>query len=279
MRAQPSNAMPMSLRFSCFGLALLATGVGLPALAQPDLAPTATPRAVEHQRVASSERVSIKLARLASLLGKDGDIRIVAFGSSSTAGAGASSPAATYPALLETDLEDRLQIGASSRRSVTVINRGVGGDDSQDMARRLERDVLAEHPDLVVWQTGSNDPLKGVPVERFKELTREGILAIRAAGSDVVLMDQQWCQRLSGVGNAAQYGEALHELSAELGVPVIPRHDMMRAWVTRGLMTPQQMIGPDGLHMTDAGYRQLAKAAAVQILAGAGLVLPSLARN
>ncbi|GJE55998.1 hypothetical protein EKPJFOCH_2495 [Methylobacterium thuringiense] len=270
--------MLMSLRFSCFGLALLATAAGLPALAQPDLAPTATPRAVERQRVAS-ERVSIKLARLASLLGKDGDIRIVAFGSSSTAGAGASSPAATYPALLETDLEDRLQIGASSRRSVTVINRGKGGDDARDMAGRLERDVIAEHPDLVVWQTGSNDPLKGVPVERFKELTRAGILAIRAAGSDVVLMDQQWCQRLSGVANAAEYGEALHELSAELGVPVIPRHDMMRAWVTRGLMTPQQMIGPDGLHMTDAGYRQLAKAAAVQILAGAGLVQPSLARN
>jgi acyl-CoA thioesterase I len=92
-------------------------------------------------------------------------------------------------------------------------------------------------------------------------------------------MDQQWCQRLSGVANAAQYGDALHELSAELGVPVIRRHDMMLSGITRGLMTPQQMIGPDGLHMTDAGYSRLARSAAAQLLAGAGLSQPSLVRN
>lgn len=263
----------MSKRFSRLALAVLAIGSGSPALAQPDLAP-----AVATQSAAPA-RPAIKLARLASLLGRDGDIRIVAFGSSSTEGIGASSPAATYPALLETDLEQSLQIGASSRRSVTVINRGKGGDDARDMARRLDRDVLAEHPDVVIWQTGSNDPLKGVPVERFKELTRDGILAIRATGADVVLMDQQWCQRLSGVANAAQYGDALHELSAELGVPVIRRHDMMLSWITRGLMTPQQMIGPDGLHMTDAGYSRLARSAAAQLLAGAGLSQASLVRN
>ncbi|GLS46319.1 SGNH/GDSL hydrolase family protein [Methylobacterium brachythecii] len=268
----------MFQRFSRLGLALLAVGLGYPAVAQPDLAPQAATQPMGSQP-GKSARPALKLARLASLLGKDGDIRIVAFGSSSTQGIGASSPAATYPALLETDLEESLQIGASSRRSVTVINRGKGGDDSRDMAQRLDRDVIAEHPDVVIWQTGSNDPLKGVPVERFKELTREGILAIRATGADVVLMDQQWCQRLSGVANAAQYGDALHELSAELGVPVIQRHDMMLSWITRGLMTPQQMIGPDGLHMTDAGYSRLAKSAAAQLLASAGLAQPSLVRN
>ncbi|GEP09496.1 SGNH/GDSL hydrolase family protein [Methylobacterium gnaphalii] len=268
----------MSQRFSCLGLALLAIGSGAPALAQPDPAPSATTQSTQ-SLTAAPVRPAIKLARLASLLGRDGDIRIVAFGSSSTQGIGASSPAATYPALLETDLEERLQIGASSRRSVTVINRGKGGDDARDMAQRLQRDVLAEHPDVVIWQTGSNDPLKGVPVDYFKALTREGILAIRATGADVVLMDQQWCRRLSGVANAAQYGDALHELSVELGVPVIRRHDMMQSWITRGLMTPQQMIGPDGFHMTDAGYSRLAKSAAAQLLASAGLAQPSLVRN
>ena len=266
--------MSLTLRPSCLGLVLLTLGLALPVSAQPDLAaPTA-------QRPAAA-RVAVKLPRLASLLGRDGDIRIVAFGSSSTEGAGASSAANAYPALLEVDLETRLQIGASSRRSITVVNRGKGGDDSEAMARRLERDVLAERPDLVVWQTGSNDPLRGVPVERFRELTRAGIAAIRASGADVVLMDQQWCRRLSGVETAAQYGAALHEIAAELGLPVIRRHDLMQSWVSHGLMTPAQMIGPDGLHMTDAGYRQLAKAAAAQILVGAGLIQPqpALAQN
>ena len=262
---------------------ILATALAGPfglsgASAQPDAPPISAPVAAS-QKPASAERLPTKLVRLASLLGRDGEVRIVAFGSSSTEGAGASSPAMAYPALLERDLEERLQIGASSPRSITVINRGKGGDTSEAMARRLERDVLAERPDLVVWQTGSNDPLAGVPLERFVQLTRAGILAIRATGADVVLMDQQWCQKLTGVEGAERYGEALHALAAELGVPVIRRRALMQSWVTHGLMTPAQMISPDGLHMTDAGYRQLAKAAAAQILVGAGLIQPSLARN
>lgn len=244
-----------------------------PASAQPDAV-------IEAARQArADERLAVKLPRIAAHLNRDGEIRIVAFGSSSTEGAGASSPATAYPALLEQDLEDRLQVGARSRRQITVINRGRGGDDSEAMARRLERDVLAERPDLVIWQTGSNDPLRGVPVARFSELTRQGIRAIRATGADVILMDQQWCKRLSGIDNAAIYGEALHAVAAELGVPVIGRHALMQSWAARGVLTPTQMIGPDGLHMTDAGYRQLAKSAAAQILVGAGMVKSSPAQN
>ena len=273
-RMLSSRTLPGLILASALAGPLGVSGAG----AQPD-APPVSASLPALQKPTSSERLPAKLARLASLLGRDGDVRIVAFGSSSTEGAGASSPAMAYPALLERDLEERLQIGASSPRSITVINRGKGGDTSEAMARRLERDVLAERPDLVVWQTGSNDPLAGVPLERFVELTRAGILAIRATGADVVVMDQQWCQKLTGVAGAERYGEALHALAAELGVPVIRRRAMMQSWVTHGLMTPAQMIGPDGLHMTDAGYRQLAKAAAAQILVGAGLIQPSLARN
>ena len=263
-----SRPMLKPLRLSVLALALLALQTGTPAMAQPG-----------EQTVRPAERASVKLSRIASLIAKEGEIRIVAFGSSSTQGTGASSPAFAYPALLEDNLEERLKIGAKGPRSITVINRGKGGDDSVAMSLRLERDVLAERPDLVIWQTGSNDPLRGVPVERFVELTRQGIEAIRATGADVVLMDQQWCQRLSGIEGAERYGKALHALAAEMNVPVIRRHALMESWVSRGLMTPAQMIGPDGLHMTDAGYSQLAKAAAAHILAGAGLIQPTLANS
>lgn len=226
-----------------------------------------------------SDRTMARLPRVASRLAIGGDIRIVAFGSSSTEGAGASSPAATYPALLQRDLEQRLQGAAAGPSSVAVINRGKGGDDAESMALRLDRDVLADRPDLVIWQTGSNDPMSGVTLERFVQLTREGIAAMRAAGADVILMDQQWCRRLSATPGATQYSTALHDLGAELGVPVIRRHALMRTWAANGLLAPTQMIGPDGLHMTDAGYDRLAKAATLQILLHAGLAQPNAARN
>ena len=228
-------------------------------------------------RPALHARTLARLPRVAGLVAEGRDIRIVAFGSSSTEGIGASSPASAYPAQLQEDLEARL--GKAGHQSVTVINRGKGGDDSEAMAQRLARDVLAEKPDLVVWQTGSNDPMTGVSVERFAELTRAGILAIRATGADVILMDQQWCKRLSGTAGSERYGTALHEVATELGVPVIRRNALMRAWVAKGLLTPTQMIGPDGLHMTDAGYDRLAKAATAQILANAGLPEEAPARN
>ena len=277
--------MPDRFRPTLLGLALTVLGSGGAALAQPDLVKTDVIQAAVVRPAPTEQRSTLKLhkvalPKVASLIAKGSDIRIVAFGSSSTAGAGASSPDATYPAMLETDLEQRLQIGPASTRSITVVNRGKGGDDAEAMAARLQRDVLDERPDLVIWQTGSNDPLKGVPVERFRELTRQGIAAIRATGADLVLMDQQWCRRLSGVTNAQDYADALHEVAAEAGVPVIRRSAMMHAWVERGVLTLTQMIGPDGLHMTDAGYRELAKSAAAQILGDAGLAQqPSPARN
>jgi lysophospholipase L1-like esterase len=242
-------------------------GLDAPAAARPPLS----------GRPALHARTLARLPRLAGLVAEGRDIRIVAFGSSSTEGIGASSPASAYPAQLQQDLEARL--GKAGHQSVTVINRGKGGDDSEAMARRLERDVLTEKPDLVVWQTGSNDPMTGVSVARFAELTRAGILAIRATGADVILMDQQWCKRLSGTAGSEHYGEALHAVATELGVPVIRRNALMRAWVAKGLLTPTQMIGPDGLHMTDAGYDRLAKAATAEILVSAGLPEEAPARN
>ncbi|GJD32680.1 hypothetical protein PMNALOAF_3957 [Methylobacterium adhaesivum] len=274
--------MPISARFALAPILALATLCG-PVASEP--APAierhagldVPPAALSSGRPALHARTLARLPRLAGLVAEGRDIRIVAFGSSSTEGIGASSPASAYPAQLQQDLEARL--GKAGHQSVTVVNRGKGGDDSEAMARRLETDVLAEKPDLVVWQTGSNDPMTGVSVERFAELTRAGILAIRATGADVILMDQQWCKRLSGTAGSERYGTALHEVATELGVPVIRRNALMRAWVAKGLLTPTQMIGPDGLHMTDAGYDRLAKAATAQILANAGLPEEAPARN
>ena len=94
-------------------------------------------------------------------------VRIIAFGSSSTEGIGASSPAATYPS----PPESCTHRGLAARTNLSsVLNRGIGGEDADDMARRLPT-VIAEHPDLIIWQTGTNDPLRGVPLDRFEQET------------------------------------------------------------------------------------------------------------
>jgi acyl-CoA thioesterase-1 len=190
-------------------------------------------------------------------------LRVVAFGSSTTEGVGASTPEATYPARLEVELRTALP-----DMEVTVINRGNGGEEAEDLARRVP-DVIADGPDLVIFQTGTNDALRDVPMERFLALTREGLDAFRAAGIDVLLMEPQYCRAMEDTPGSFAYCEAVRALGVEYGLPVVRRYDLMREWLRSGLLTPAQMVTDDDLHMADAGYAELAHAVARQLLSSA----------
>ncbi|MFI4980176.1 MAG: SGNH/GDSL hydrolase family protein [Nevskiales bacterium] len=210
---------------------------------------------------AAPETDHLRLKHIALRLAEHAPLRIIAFGSSSTEGIGASSPAASYPSRLEAELRADLPSG----EPVTVLNRGVGGEDADDMARRLPQ-VIAEHPDLIIWQTGSNDPLRAVPLDRFVQETVAGVQQIRAAHIDVMLMGPQLCRALDDKPSTVRYRDALRAIGEGMDVPVIRRHDLMRRWLADRLVTPAQMFAPDGLHMADGGYAALAHAVAADIL-------------
>ena len=96
-------------------------------------------------------RLSNPLTHISQKLNTTEPITVVAIGSSSTAGTGASSPAATYPSRLQVELNRRFP-----GHSITVLNRGVGGEEIGDMLKRFDLAVVAAKPDLVLWQFGTN---------------------------------------------------------------------------------------------------------------------------
>ncbi len=201
------------------------------------------------------------LKHVALRLAQHAPLRIIAFGSSSTEGVGASSPAASYPSRLLKDLSALLP----ERQRVVVLNQGIGGEDADDMAKRLPA-VIAQQPDLIIWQTGSNDALRDVPVPRFIEETVAGVRAIRAAHIDVMLMEPQLCKALEGKAESLAYRNVLRAIGKDMNVPVIRRYDMMREWLATGALTADEMLSPDGLHMADGGYAKLADVIAADIL-------------
>jgi lysophospholipase L1-like esterase len=239
------------MRFKRFGLfgeflcALVVTAALLPSASAGD-----------PQTVLGDRRLSHVMERLAA----HQPVRIIAFGSSSTEGFGASSPANSYPSKLRDAL-----IAAWPKRQVVVLNRGIGGEDADDMARRLPS-VIAERPDLIIWQTGTNDPLRDLPLDRFVQETTAGVHEIRAAQIDLMLLEPQLCRQLEGMPTSMQYLEALRTIGTEMDVPVIRRYDLMRGWLADGELTPQEMLSPDGLHMADGGYAKLAEAIAADVL-------------
>ena len=185
-------------------------------------------------------------------------LRLVAFGSSTTAGHGASVPALTYPAVMRACLLPAFPGG------IVLANLGIGGDSCLEMDARLGA-VLAAGPDLVVWQTGSNDVTRPIPLDRFAALTRRGLDRLAATGADLVLVDQQYSSALERCAALPDYRQALHRIAAEARVPVFPRHALMRAWCEAGRFTIDA-LSPDGTHMGDDGYRALGEALALWLL-------------
>ena len=214
----------------------------------------------------------IKLAHVAQRIETRQTLRIIAFGSSSTEGIGATSKEHSYPTRLAAVLSEELPKDVA----VTVLNRGIGGEDVDDMMARLAT-IIGEHPDLVIWQTGSNDSLRSVNLEHFIAETRDGIERMQGAGIDVLLMEPQLSLRLAHTDGSEAFLHAVRDVGREMHVTVIRRYDLMKQWLSSGALTYPQMMSDDGLHMTDGGYELLARSVADTILAGGNAVAPHVA--
>jgi lysophospholipase L1-like esterase len=130
--------------------------------------------------------------------------------------------------------------------------------------------IIAEHPDLVIWQTGSNDALRLVPLEHFVAQTIAGIDQMERAGIDVMLMEPQLASRLAGTAQGALFVQAVRDIAHREHVFDIPRYDLMHQWLNDGELTYKQMMSTDGLHMSDGGYDLLAKSVCDTILSQVG---------
>ena len=197
--------------------------------------------------------IAAPLDRTASGIQAGGPMTIVAMGSSSTLGIGATTAAMSYPSRLEQELKDRFP-----NVEIRVINHGVGGQDVPEEVSRLERDVIAEHPDLVIWQVGTNAVLRRDDLSTDEQLIVRGVALIKQHGIDVVLMDLQYAPRVLARPASVEMERLLAEIARHAQVGLFRRFEMMREWDHTGQLAPAAMIGADGLHMTDASYRCLA---------------------
>ena len=204
----------------------------------------------------------LRLPGVAAALEAGQPLRIVALGSSSTEGVGASSRAATYPAQLEADLR-----AALPGQRIEVINKGISGQDASEMLQRLDADALSLHPTLLIWQVGVNGALRRNSPLRFREMITAGVAQARAAGVDVLLMDSQRGAWTQAAPERAAFDQVLADLADLPGVSLFPRGALMDAWTARGA-PPEAMLTSDGLHHNDRGYACLSAAVAEAMIDG-----------
>ncbi|MBV9331975.1 MAG: SGNH/GDSL hydrolase family protein, partial [Alphaproteobacteria bacterium] len=193
------------------------------------------------------------LDRTAAQVREGKALTIVAVGSSSTKGVGASTPAMSYPSRLEQELKDRFHA-----IEIRVVNQGVGGQDVPEELIRLDREVISAHPDLVIWQVGTNAVLRRDDLSADEQLIRRGVQLLKEHGSDVVLMDLQYAPRVLSRPASAEMERLIAEIAREAHIGLFRRFEIMQEWDRTQQLAPAAMIGPDGLHMTDASYSCLA---------------------
>jgi len=213
------------------------------------------------------------LSRFAQALTK-GEAKIVAIGSSTTAGEG-NIPA--YPGRLLSFLQ-----GAYSGVNITMVNKGIGGQEAPAEYQRFDTDVVAENPDLVIWQVGTNavwqDPHQNPPPPSFNQTTgaiRDGLVKLRdKTQADVILMDLQYLPAVltpAKKDKAIAMVESISELARDAGVNVFRRFAFMKGLHQVERVSFDRMVDPTDdsrLHDSDWVTQRVAWAVQLAIVGG-----------
>ncbi len=255
MSKNPANRATKAL-----AVAMLLAGLTLPVVARAEVPAASCDLPLDMLRMTHP------LTRVGHKLTTGEPITIVAIGSSSTWGAGASSPAANYPNQLAADLKARFP-----KQSFTVLNAGVGGEEVSDMLKRFDTAVVAVKPDLVLWQLGTNSVIRDQMLTSHDASIRDGLKKIRSVGADIVLIDPQFVPKVVVKPDAERMVELISTTAKMEDIDLFRRFDVMKRWNQVDRLPFEAFTSADGLHLNDWGYACMAK--------GLGMVISEAAQR
>lgn len=171
---------------------------------------------------------SVPLPATAAGIGA-GRLTILAVGTASVTGAGTSSPAAAWPARLEALLRER-----RPDLQLRLEMWGERGSTAADQWRRIEQALRTAPPSLVIWQAGTTEALRSLPIDDMVATVGEGLERLHARGIDAVLMGIQFSRFLRANVDVDPYRDALRVTAAANHAGFFSRYDIMRAWADAG---------------------------------------------
>lgn len=164
------------------------------------------------------------LPRVAAAI-KEKNLKIVVAGTGSSTLPGANGAAAAYPARLEAALQKKLPYV-----KVTVISLVKSRQTAADMAAEFPKVLAAEKPNLVIWQTGTADAMRGISTDEFQATLEQAVGKLREGGADVIFVNPQYNPRSDAVIGTAPYAEAIRWVALGNAVNLFDRQAVMRQW-------------------------------------------------
>ena len=169
------------------------------------------------------------LHRVSSAVKNDKALKIVVLGGFSSTLPGPEGASFAYPARLEVALMSRLP-----NLKISVATDMRARQTALQMADGIEKLVTEQKPNLVIWQTGTTDALRGVEPEAFRSAVSEAVEKLQNAGVDVLLMNMQYSPRTDSVVALTAYVDGIRWVAREREVPVYDRLAIMRHWYDAG---------------------------------------------
>jgi lysophospholipase L1-like esterase len=171
-----------------------------------------------------------------------------------------------------------------SRGKFVIVNKGVNGEQSFEMLARFKRDVIDEHPDIVIIWGFINDIFRSSRegIDPTLERTRRSIITMvdiaRANGIKPVVATEvtirgrsgiketlaSWIGRLRGVESYQDYvnrcvlktNQWIKEYAREQGIPILDFQPLLADEEGR---RKKEYAAADGSHLSAAAYKRLAE--------------------
>jgi len=127
---------------------------------------------------------------------------------------------------------------------------------------------------LVLWQTGTVEAIRGLRPARMRQVLREGLDLIHAAGSTLLLIDPQFTRALRANTDIEPYELELQQVAALPGAALFHRYELTRGWALQGQIDPER--APKDAREAELARLNvcLGQALARYVLSGAGLAAP-----
>jgi lysophospholipase L1-like esterase len=190
--------------------------------------------------------------------------KIIFLGDSITqAGVGAKG----YVTLIKNTLNDK-----HKDLNIEVIGAGVSGNKVPNLQARLEKDVLAKKPTLVVIYIGINDvwhgekdPAKGTSKEKFEEGLKDIIKKIKDGGARVVLCTPTVIgEKKAGANNLDakldEYADISRKVAKETGVELCDLRKAFVDYLSKNNAGNKEsgILTTDRVHLNEAGNKLVA---------------------
>lgn len=153
---------------------------------------------------------------------------------------------------------------------IEVIGAGISGNKVPDLQKRLDKDVIAKKPTLVVIYIGINDvwhsemnPPRGTPKDKYEAGLKEIIGKIKAAGARVVLctptvIGEKKSNKLDA--QLDEYADVSRTVAKETGVTLCDLRKTFRDYLATHNADDKEkgVLTGDRVHLNDAGNRLVA---------------------